>query len=102
MAHFSLSGPNILFHIENMGRDLVRLGMIMFYYGERRGKLCLIASNRWSTMHPGQGIMAYFSLSGPNILFHIENMGRDPVPLAIIIFYYGQRRQKIVSKPNLT
>ncbi len=40
-------------------------------------------------------MMAYFSLSGPNILFYIQNTRRDPVPLAIIIFYYGERMGKL-------
>ncbi len=37
-------------------------------------------------------MMAYFSLSGPSLQFDMENMGRDAVPLAIIIFHYGEGR----------
>ncbi len=45
-------------------------------------------------MNPGQGMMACFSLSGPNVLFYVENMGRDPVPLAIIfLLLWGEERK---------
>ncbi len=39
------------------------------------------------TMGPVQGMMAYFSLSGPKMLFYIEDMRKDLVPLPIIIFF---------------
>ncbi len=59
MAYFSLSGPNILFYMENMLRDLVPLPIIIFYHGERRGKLCLtVVDNKLITMRPGQFMMA--------------------------------------------
>ncbi len=35
-------------------------------------------------------MMAYFCLSGPNILFYIENMENDLVPIAIIFFHYRE------------
>ena len=95
LAYFSLSGPITLFYKENMGRDLVQLAITIFYYGETRGKLSLIADNKMTTMSPGALMTAYFSLSGPNILFYIENMGNYLVQLAIIIFYYGDRRGKL-------
>ena len=71
-----------------MVRDLVPFPMIIFYYGERAEKLCLNVDIKLLTMHPGNGMMAYFSISVPNKLFNIENMGRGSVPCAIIIFCY--------------
>ncbi len=44
----------------------------------------------------GQGMMANFSVSGPNILFGTENMGRDLVPLAIMFFLWGEDRKCFV------
>ncbi len=47
-------------------------------------------------MDPGQGIMANFLVSHPNVLFYIKNMERDSVPLFTTIFLRGEER-KIVS-----
>ena len=41
MAYFSLPGPNALFCIENMERDLVPLPIIIFNYGDRPRNMCL-------------------------------------------------------------
>ena len=40
-----------------------------------------------TTMGPGQGMMANFSTSGPNVLFYIENMWRELVVLPTISFF---------------
>ncbi len=101
MAYFSLSGPNIPSYVENLMKDPVPVAIIILYYGETRQKLCLTVDIKLTTMCPGEGMMANFSISGTNILLYIENMGRDPVPLAIIIFYYGERRENCVLTPNL-
>ncbi len=50
MAYFSLTGSNLPFYIENMGRYLVPSAIIFFYYGERRGKLCLNVDNKCNTI----------------------------------------------------
>ncbi len=42
-------------------------------------------------------MMPYFSLSDPNTLFHIENMGRDPVPQAINFFLLWGEGRKVMS-----
>ncbi len=78
-----------------MENDSVPLAVTFFLLGgERRGKLCIAVGNKKTTMPPGAVMMACFSPSGPNILFYRENLGRDAVPLAIIIFYYGEKRGK--------
>ncbi len=92
MAYFSLFGPNILFYIENVGRDPGPLTIVIFFIMRRGEENCVPTlpypnlTIKLNTIHPGQEILAHFSLSGPNILFYIENVGRDLVPLAIIIF----------------
>ena len=60
-----------------------------FYYGERRGKLCLTLLDKLIIMSPGQGMRACFSLSAPSMLFYMQNMGRDWVPIAIKNFIMG-------------
>ena len=42
-----------------------------FYYGERRGKLCLTVFDKLIDLSPGQEIRAYFSLSATNMLFYM-------------------------------
>ena len=60
----------------------------------------LVVHNKLITMGSIQGMMAYFSVSCPKMLFYIENTGRDSVPLPIIIFYYGDRRGKLCLTGN--
>ncbi len=78
-----------------MGRDWIPLPIIIFYYGDRSGKLCLTIDKKLITMGLIHGMMANISVSGPKIRFHIENMGRDWVSLPIIFFYYGDRSGKL-------
>ncbi len=80
-----------------MWRDSAPLSIINFYYRERTGKLCLTVDNNLIAMHPAQGMMACFSVSGPNILFDIENMGRNSVSLLTDIFLLWGERSKVVS-----
>ncbi len=54
--------------------------IIFLLWGEG-GKMCLPVVDKMSTVPPGAVMAACFSLSGPNILPDIENMGRDPLPL---------------------
>ncbi len=75
-----------LFYIENMGKDWVPLVIMIFYYGDRAGNLRLTVDEYFTTLGPGKGMMANFSISGPNMLFYMENMGRDWVPLPYVIF----------------
>ena len=85
MTWFNISGPSILLCVENMGNDSVPLAIIIFLlWGEDR-ELCL-AVDKMTTMPPGAVMIAYFSISVPNILFCVENMENDSIPLAIIIF----------------
>ncbi len=43
-------------------------------------------------------MMSYFSLSGLNLYFYIENMGRDSVPLPIInVYCAGGGKENCVS-----
>ena len=61
MATFSVCGPNILFYMENIGRDWFLLGIMIFYYGDRAGELCLSVVQYLTIVGPGQGKMANFS-----------------------------------------
>ncbi len=71
LACFSLSGPNIVLIWKTWAENRFHLPFLIFYYGERIAKLCLTVDVKLTTMHPGQGIMVYFSLSGSNILLHL-------------------------------
>ena len=56
MANFSVFGPKILFYVENVRRDWVPLPIVIFYYGDRVGKLCLTVDKKLITMGPIHGI----------------------------------------------
>ncbi len=73
-----------------MGNNRVPCAIINFYYGDSRGKLCPSVDNILVTMGPKQGMMANFSLSGPNMLFYTENMGTESVPFLSYFFLMGR------------
>ena len=81
----------------NLGRDFVALSIIIYIMG-RGEENCLSVDNNLITLCPIQGMMAHISVSGPNVLFYIENLGRDLVVLSILIIIKERREENCLCK----